>query len=504
MNDIREGVLEYTESELVIGLVSSVGTDMDAVTKVLTKRLKQFSYSTSVIHISKDVIPEFVEIQSVAEIDKFALINELMDAGNQARRQAENNAALALGVAAKISQARILDKQNDKEPKARQAYIIRSLKRPEEVKALRNIYGEGFYLLGLYEEAAARKERLTDDERMSAQHATKLLERDESELGDFGQKTRDTYHLSDFFVKVDDTATRLKNSIQRILEILFGHPYRTPTFDEFAMFMAFSSALRSADLSRQVGAVIARDDEIIGTGANDCPRSGGGLYWPKEKGTTGEFIDAIDGRDYKRGKDSNKDLKDRIVNEITKKITTKISLDIDTEELKEVLYSSMIKDITEYGRVVHAEMEAILSCARNNVSCSGATLYCTTFPCHNCAKHIIAAGIRRVVYVEPYPKSRAMEFHKDAIALDKRQGQRVLFESFVGVSARRFSELFSMGIGSGKELIRKDNRGKKVDFDEKTSVLRVQMLPYTYLEKELFASEFVNFYRGKEKNEDKP
>ncbi|MDN3612645.1 hypothetical protein QWZ16_23945 [Vibrio ostreicida] len=26
------------------------------------------------------------------------------------------------------------------------------------------------------------------------------------------------------------------------------------------------------------------------------------------------------------------------------------------------------------------------------------------FPCHNCAKHIVASGIKRVVYVEPYPK----------------------------------------------------------------------------------------------------
>ena len=44
----------------------------------------------------------------------------------------------------------------------------------------------------------------------------------------------------------------------------------------------------------------------------------------------------------------------------------------------------------------HAEMEALLSCARSGVSTRGATLYSTTFPCHNCAKHIIAAGVARV------------------------------------------------------------------------------------------------------------
>ncbi|MCZ5321339.1 hypothetical protein O5699_00900 [Escherichia coli] len=60
--------------------------------------------------------------------------------------------------------------------------------------------------------------------------------------------------------------------------MLFGNPFITPTFDEYAMYMAFSSALRSADLSRQVGAVLAKNYAIMSTGANDVPKSGGGLY----------------------------------------------------------------------------------------------------------------------------------------------------------------------------------------------------------------------------------
>ena len=58
------------------------------------------------------------------------------------------------------------------------------------------------------------------------------------------------------------------------------------------MFMAFASALRSADLSRQIGAVIAHDNEIIATGANDCPKSGGGLYWPEYDSQTHEYVDS--------------------------------------------------------------------------------------------------------------------------------------------------------------------------------------------------------------------
>ncbi|MDE6262708.1 MAG: CMP deaminase, partial [Muribaculaceae bacterium] len=52
--------------------------------------------------------------------------------------------------------------------------------------------------------------------------------------------------------------------------------------------------------------------------------------------------------------------------------------------------------------VLHAEANAITKVARSNNSSSGATLYVTASPCMECAKLIIQAGIRRVVYNEPY------------------------------------------------------------------------------------------------------
>ena len=196
-----------------------------------------------------------------------------------------------------------------------------------------------------------------------------------------------------------------------MVELLFGCPTHTPTFDEFAMFLAFSAALRSADLSRQVGAVVACDSQIIGTGANDSPRAGGGLYWPT-RNEKGEFQDEARGRDYKRGGDSNREEQVRIINDIVSRAE---EFDLDKQTVRDLLERSRIRDLTEFGRVVHAEMEAILSCGRRGISTVGAEIFCTTFPCHNCAKHIIDAGITRVVYIEPYAKSKALEFHDDSI-----------------------------------------------------------------------------------------
>ena len=52
--------------------------------------------------------------------------------------------------------------------------------------------------------------------------------------------------------------------------------------------------------------------------------------------------------------------------------------------------------------VLHAEANAITKVAKSANNCDGATLYVTASPCIECSKLIIQAGIKRVVYSEPY------------------------------------------------------------------------------------------------------
>ncbi len=53
-------------------------------------------------------------------------------------------------------------------------------------------------------------------------------------------------------------------------------------------------------------------------------------------------------------------------------------------------------------RTVHAESNAILQCAKFGVQTEGADLYVTHFPCLQCTKQIIQAGILKVIYAEQY------------------------------------------------------------------------------------------------------
>jgi len=170
------------------------------------------------------------------------------------------------------------------------------------------------------------------------------------------------------------------------------------------MFMAYASAARSAQAGRQVGAAITTPEgDVVAVGFNEVPTALGGPYWDG---------DVNDGRDHAYGDktDSNYLHRSRIVNSIydnlagmllTRENTYKLLKGLDpgasedrlkaicdlivTEPtVKKAIHSSELKDITEYGRAVHAEMDALL----------------TIFPCHNCTRHIIAAGLSRVTYIE--------------------------------------------------------------------------------------------------------
>jgi len=63
-------------------------------------------------------------------------------------------------------------------------------------------------------------------------------------------------------------------------------------------------------------------------------------------------------------------------------------------------------------RTIHAEMNALLQCAIHGISTKGATAYVTNMPCTNCAKSLIAAGIKEVVIFSDYHDTLAEEFFR--------------------------------------------------------------------------------------------
>ena len=460
--------------ELVIGLVAPVGVNLEDVHNRFSSYFNQFRYEAHFIHLSR--VAKEIEGVGVGPHTEKTRLSAAMNVGNSLRQNSKRGDLFALLAINEINKKRTGDLPT---PLPRYAHIIRSLKHPDEVETLRQVYGPGFVLVGISSSIESRKRYLKDEKGVPEDQIDDLIERDDKERHPegLGQRTRDVFQMADAFVTSDDTDS-LSTQIGRILDLLFSKPVVPPTSDEYAMFMAYAASLRSADLSRQVGAVLTNDQsDILATGANDVPKFGGGLYWPTD----------ADQRDYILGKDSNEEQKNQIILNIMGKFNTTDEADpkILLKKGKEILKDTGLLDITEYGRAVHAEMEALMSSARNGISTRNSTLYTTTYPCHNCAKHIVAAGVSRVLYIEPYPKSFATILHEDSINSEgtSNEENKVLFEPFVGIGPRRFVDLFSMNLSSGRKLKRKQD-GLVKKWERGGAELRVPMTPLSYLEAE--------------------
>jgi deoxycytidylate deaminase len=144
-----------------------------------------------------------------------------------------------------------------------------------------------------------------------------------------------------------------------------------------------------------------------------------------------------------------------------------------------------LRQLIEFSRAVHAEMEAVISVGRGGKNgLLGSTLYCTTYPCHSCARHILAAGIKTVVYIEPYPKSLAMTLHYDAVSeSEEDEGKKLVFLQYSGVAPKHMLRLFKV---AGP---RKDAQGRCIVPSKKsvTPVLAVSLDDYATHERYVVA-----------------
>lgn len=136
-----------------------------------------------------------------------------------------------------------------------------------------------------------------------------------------------------------------------------------PSLDEYFLEIAFVVGKRATCLRKNVGAVIVRDKRILATGYNGAPS----------------------GMDH--------------------------CLEIGCIRDLEKIPSGTRQ---EKCRAVHAEQNAIIQAAIHGVSIAGATIYCTHQPCILCAKMLINANIKRVVYATFYPDNDSLEFFRDA------------------------------------------------------------------------------------------
>lgn len=462
-SSLSERLGRRLSKELVIALCGPLGCGIKHIHRTLSEQLQLAGYVVVDIRVSellvdhanktnnpllKDSIPD--------ESDKSETrISKLQTLGNHLRKHFGNSIGAELSIQ-NISVWRD-NHPSHKDPdkiavSQPTAFIIDQLKHPAEAELLKQLYGPIFYQIGVLSNNDDKIQRLKNN-KIEISAAIALIEKDRKEDIKHGQQLEKTLLFSDYFINHSSgNLPSIKANIERFLSLAHGVNGITPTRDEIGMYSAYSSSLRSACLSRQVGAAIAdKDGNIIATGRNDVPRSGGGLYEAEDRENDHRCINH--GAKCHNQENINS-LKEDIQEILKQSITDERSIN---KIIEDIASKTRLGSLIEFSRAIHAEMDAIISLARSSTSgIVGSTIYTTTYPCHNCARHIVSAGIQKVVFIEPYEKSMAIELHSDAIERDSSGKNKVSITCFEGTAPRRYQRFF---MASGK---RKDENGAAV------------------------------------------
>lgn len=507
---------EANKPEMIFALVGPAGVRLRDVSKVLEQHLQLFGYTTETILVSKLLENHHAYDKKLAEQSEEKRIHHCQDIALQFRREMKDGAALVWAAIAEIRKRRAAAPSGSpNRPRNSHVFILDQLKHPSEVELLRKTYGTAFLLLAGHEPTRQRltnlTKRLARDPTKSnnASHigkATEIIEIDDNQADDpdFGQNTRDTYPLADYFI--DLTSEGGEGAARRTIDLLFGHPFETPYQWEYAMHQAWTASLRSSDFNRQVGAVVVKQEgatsgsrlgdlTIVSTGMNEVPRRGGGPYWRDLS------PDARDQHLEAKGDNRAQAIKTSALAELLERIKNagwlvkddEKPFDLLAEELLPLLKRTQFLNIGEFSRPVHAEMAALIDSARRGVAVQGLSMYVTTFPCHNCAKHIIDSGLKQVIYLEPYPKSKAKELYGEEITSKEWETaqdsvDKVEFIAYTGVAPRQYQRLFSM-----------ESRGKRRGISKNEWEANKGTLQPLYVMENAFASYLLNEQKVLEK-----
>lgn len=462
--------------ELVVALCGPIGSPLHETATQIKNALNEFGYRTEPIRLSEliRINTDFVGI-SIDKTNRYSEIDTLIKAGDELRRQLGNDvlakmAIAKIGADRRKSYGEFSDRANEgeKSPESqirthRICHVIDSVKNVDELKLLRLIYGEALIAVGVFSPVEIRKKNLERPGALSSDDIAKLIDTDSGEEFSHGQSVRDTFPQCDFFLRVDEPISgptehkavgQLVEKLRRFFNLIFRTAVVSPTPEENAMYAAASAARNSACMSRQVGAAVtSKVGELLATGWNDVPSSGGGLY-----GKPPLFQIATEDRGDERcyaqsGAKCHNDIEKRtIADKIIEALVNDSVLKVENQEkaVQVIMKDSRVKDLIEFSRAVHAEMHAILGASRvAGDRVIAGKVFVTTYPCHSCARHLVAAGISEIYYIEPYRKSLATRLHSDALT-EAIDGRGVKLMQFDGVAPRRFIDLFDSGSRKSK------------------------------------------------------
>jgi len=334
--------------------------------------------------------------------------------------------------------------------------VIDSIRNPAEVEFL-SLAFKRFFFLALDVSSEVRWLRKESDYEGDID---RFKQDDMRDKGDeepiHGQHTEACVYLSDVVIDNEKQIGYRQEwdlffyKIKQYIDLMKNPGYRGPTYKELYMHLAYAVSLKSSCNKRQVGAIIVSsgvpetvvpdtgtvlrprhevESYILASGYNDVPIGErvcselGGRGNPRFCSKDDYEQKALKAMKYCPGCGTELNIPSgEVVGFRCPKCNARLPRDF------------MAGRLLDLCRSVHAEEAAILQAAKlGSSSLNGAELYTTTFPCLLCCKSIINAGIKKIIYREPYPMDESVKMLRHC---------GILLEKYEGVNAWAFDKLF--------------------------------------------------------------
>jgi deoxycytidylate deaminase len=423
-------VTPFPGDTIILGFTGSIGSGCTEIAKGISKHYKYKYFCLSDI------------LRKVSEDDgkPNPTCEELQGLGNSLRAK-NKNSFLVEKLFEKIG-------EGGNPINSSRGIIIDSIRNDGEVLTLRQF--PFFFLFSIHADEKIRLERTLRDGKFKTQeefHKADL--RDQAEDIVHGQQVKKCNYLSDIIINnnknipqranqakkdfIDEINKKYISLIELNKEGQFLAPENLPSIDESFMTMAYAESQRSSCIKRKVGAIIASIENIDTQGIESINKNAFVLssgYNEVPFGSTPCILNP----------EFERCFRDFLQEEHGKKICfcpacgRKINLppvkckfcglDIPggflkvcpqckneseikyTCECKSVIFEEFLLSggkLLDMCKALHAEENALLHLTKIGIQNSeNLVLYTTTFPCNFCANKIVAAGIKKVVYADPY------------------------------------------------------------------------------------------------------
>jgi len=432
----------FLNDGLIIGLTGRFGAGCTTTSNFFVKnkglKCKSYSFSAFLKDKAKKDIANF-DKKSQEERRKI-----LQDLGDKLRK--ERLSALVDPIIKDIKENNVTNA------------VIECIRNPGEVKELRNVFGNRFFLLAIDSETETRWKRV---EKMYNGNRDSFDVNDLRDAGEsqpsYGQNVKKCIELADIlinseenFYNEDETKNeividRYGQKLSDYTDLMLNPGVRPPYPDELYMQHSCSVALWSKCSKRQVGATIVHElfnkkpntqdikekdngykgivleSYVIATGCNNVP-------W-------GEIECRIIYKDEPDGirchRDKEHFSKYKYCRECSKIFSNSVLIcECGCDNTK------LPGKLLDVCRAVHAEESAILQAAKlGTTPLNGSKLYTSTFPCMLCCKKIINTGIKDVIYLESYPM-------EESLAINMFRKCNVKVSKYEGVNSIAFNRLF--------------------------------------------------------------